>query len=44
MWQQTNAINSTITLRGLNFADFADLGKFAKLSPNEKFAKGHPRN
>ena len=32
------------TLRGLNFADFADLGKNAKLSPGEKFATGHPRN
>ena len=28
------------TLRGLNFADFADLGKIAKLSPSEKFATG----
>ena len=34
----------TTTLRGLNFADFADLGKIAKLSPSEKFATGHPRN
>ena len=24
----------------LNFADFADLGKIAKLSPGEKFATG----
>ena len=29
-----------INLRGLNFADFADLGKIAKLSPGEKFATG----
>ena len=32
------------TLRGLNFADFADLKKNAKLSPAEKVATGHPRN
>ena len=32
------------TLRGLNFADLADLGKIAKLGPDEKFATGHPRN
>ena len=28
----------------LNFADFADLGKIAKLSRGEKIAIGHPRN
>ena len=31
----------SVTLRGLNFADF---GKISKLSPSEKFATGHPRN
>ena len=32
------------TLRGLNFEDFADLEKIAKLSPGEKFATSHSRN
>ena len=32
------------TLRGLNFAYFADLGKIAKLSPGENLRLGHPRN
>ena len=36
--------SSFSTLKGLNFADFADLGKIAKLSPCEKFATGYPRN
>ena len=43
----TNCIHSesSPTLRGLNFeglnfVDFADLGKIAKLSPSEKFSTG----
>ena len=40
----TNSYSQVSTLRGLNFADFADLGKNTKLSDGEKFATGHPRN